>query len=201
MRARERRALERTAYHEAGHAVAAYALRKRVSSVTIVPDTESGTLGLVIHGGLGRAVDRYSVGDRPGIQCDLRTERALERTIMIRCAGFIAEARFAGRRNWVGSRQDRLDVLDMAEIVTGADPAASSAYVAWLEQRAAWIVGCPPYWAAIQGLAAVLLERRELRGLAPRRVIVAAIEAWQEREAPEIAALMRRQAQAARRAR
>jgi ATP-dependent Zn protease len=45
MNERARRQLERTAYHEAGHAVAAYVVHRGNRSVSIIPDESDGTLG------------------------------------------------------------------------------------------------------------------------------------------------------------
>jgi ATP-dependent Zn protease len=42
-----------TAYHEAGHAVAAYELRLPFRYVTIIPDEEKMTLGHIIYRGFG----------------------------------------------------------------------------------------------------------------------------------------------------
>jgi hypothetical protein len=42
---RERRALKSTAYHEAGHVVAAFTLRRGIKHVCIVPNFEMGALG------------------------------------------------------------------------------------------------------------------------------------------------------------
>lgn len=49
MRARERERLRRTAYHEAGHVVASYALRRGIAKARIVPNEEEGSLGRNIN--------------------------------------------------------------------------------------------------------------------------------------------------------
>src|SRR3954465_12559822 len=76
---------ERTAYHEAGHAVVALALGRPVAHVSVLPGREH--LGLCEF---GKGVFRPS-------------EDWLEREILIGLAGLAAEARFTGDYAWAGA--------------------------------------------------------------------------------------------------
>src|SRR3990170_4851648 len=81
--------LERTAYHEAGHAVAAYKLRRRISRVSIVPDPEDGTLG---HCSYSQLWNDFN----PEIYDDSKTTQRLETLILTALAGVAAEPRLSG---------------------------------------------------------------------------------------------------------
>src|SRR5947209_3102570 len=96
---RARKRLEVTAYHEAGHAVAAFNVGRSFRHVTIEPGDES--LGHLLH-------DRFSRSFKPDIAMSKRTEATIEDHVLIGMAGMAAERRFVGRsrRNWRGGRQD-----------------------------------------------------------------------------------------------
>jgi ATP-dependent Zn protease len=90
---------EATAYHEAGHAVIALALRRGLSRVTIVPDDEAGSLGHC-------AGTRTGEWFQPDVDRSGRARRFIEDRVIILFAGFHAEHRFAGRRNHRGAASD-----------------------------------------------------------------------------------------------
>jgi ATP-dependent Zn protease len=86
-------ALEATAIHEAGHAVAAWLLRVRVNSATIIP--HSGALGHVTHANPLRGVDlEWDDSDRARLRA--------ERYIKVCLAGPLAQKKFNPRsyRHW-----------------------------------------------------------------------------------------------------
>lgn len=167
--ARKTLRLERTAYHEAGHAVAAFLMRRRVLSVTIVPDEDAGSLG---H-------NRYGVlpNIHPDYEIDSRTVRVIEREIVVSLAGWAAEARLdaSARReaSYLGD-DDWHKAYDLATYVTGS-PEEMEAYVNWLWVRAKYMIALPPQWAAVKGLASDLLERRRIGGRRVREVIKTAM--------------------------
>ncbi len=80
-----------TAYHEAGHAVAAYLLKRSFNYVTIVPDEEKGSLGHVRFRGFGENFD-------PAFDYSPQMRLRLEREIICSLAGDAAESIHLGRR-------------------------------------------------------------------------------------------------------
>ena len=88
--------LKRTAYHEAGHAVAYCALGRRFDYVDIVPDEHSE----------GRCVARRFFGERFEKAVafgDSRAMKELENRLMISLAGTVAEKLLTGRHNWIAA--------------------------------------------------------------------------------------------------
>ncbi len=91
-KSRSRKRLERTAYHEAGHAVVSVVLRKRLRSVTIQPDPSiEGNLGLCSYGDPGHIEDPDDVLEHR------RMKKKFEREIITTLAGVPAS---------VGSRSE-----------------------------------------------------------------------------------------------
>ena len=93
--------LERTAYHEAGHAVAAASFGCRFGMLTLYPDAESES---AITGPL--QIDLFKCAFPPG-----QPERLLQ-VLTILWAGTAAEAQLTGRRIApdVAERYPRLDL-------------------------------------------------------------------------------------------
>jgi ATP-dependent Zn protease len=85
----------RTAYHEAGHAVACLKLGRGFLCVTIVPDQDS-------DGEVKRTKAPKS-----------KSERWLEREVLISLAGLAAEKRYVGRTDWKGARSDTSQASDL----------------------------------------------------------------------------------------
>ncbi len=66
-----------TAIHEAGHAVLQVVLRLGVQSVTIVPNSQAGSLGVSAHSGdYGRAAEQLGDDDDETFQLKLYAEDA-----------------------------------------------------------------------------------------------------------------------------
>ena len=78
----QKKKLEKTAYHEAGHAVAAFLLRKRFSYVTIESGEDS--LGHII-------LKRFRDSFQPDVDEISKIRRPLEKDIMISLAGNAAD--------------------------------------------------------------------------------------------------------------
>lgn len=158
--------IERTAYHEAGHAVAAYVRRLRFTSISIIP--YRGTLG------------RCEFSETPVI-IDLKSprighaRRRVETLIIVSLAGVIAECLLTGRNNWRGAHADLHDAADYAAYVTGSEDELG-AYVRWLWEHTRMLLAAPPCWLAVQGLAAALLEDRHIGERRARAIISEAIE-------------------------
>ncbi|HEX3345555.1 MAG TPA: hypothetical protein VHS09_13320 [Polyangiaceae bacterium] len=141
--------LAATAHHEAGHAVASVILGHRFHYVTIEPG--DGNLGHVLY----PASDRRF---RPDESWTPIAERRVRDAILVMLAGYIAEAKFTGRNNWLGSRGDRDGAADLAMRACGSTEEVN-AYLAWVDARARSLVRV--WWRRIERLAhALLVERR-----------------------------------------
>jgi hypothetical protein len=158
--------LESTAYHEAGHAVMAYHVRRRFKYVTI--EQEEDSLGHIL-------LSRWPKGIEPGIDSGARVENYLKNSILIDLAGHAAERLFKGRNNWVGSRQDVQTAVEFADYVCGSNE-ESQAYVKWLFIKARNIIRLEPYWDSIKALAKELLIKKKIGYMAARKIIKDASE-------------------------
>jgi hypothetical protein len=162
MNARQR---ERVAYHEAGHAVAAYLLRRAFRYVTIIPK----------EGSQGHVMPRQRPGGQPyQLGDDVADGRRAERMIMVLLAGITAEAIRYGRRppRWI--RQS-----DIAQAIAwaccGAEPAVDPGgpwcWIEWLFRRTRYLLEAPRAWVAVEALAHALLQASRLSGPQARRII------------------------------
>ena len=123
-----RSVLEATAYHEAGHMVAALRLRVRIRTATIIPG--DGYLGKVKHERLFPKIE-IEAGDIN------RIEGKISKQIVISLAGPIAQRRFNPRswRHYHG-QHDHETAADLALKINGRDEKATDAYLKWLSLRA-----------------------------------------------------------------
>jgi hypothetical protein len=153
-----------TAYHEAGHAVAAHMLDIPLRHATVVPNHEEGSLGHVLYGRLSPKMIEalQSGGLTPGMRAKI------ENIVIATFAGGIAEHRYRGRRNLVGTTHDRHMIIDFLEPISGNIPELE-AYALWLEQRAINLVA--RFWDVVEVVAAALLERHTLTGAQIRSAI------------------------------
>lgn len=152
-RARSTR-IERTAYHEAGHAVVAFFSRHlgKTKDVTIEPDAQAGTLGC--H----RRWPTPSL--RPDADVTRRDRLRLEEGIVVFLAGPIAERQRAGRWDHVGADRDRRCAVDMASYLVSGDQKLN-ALLQRLDVRAERLVH--RYWAEIEAVASALLKEPTLK--------------------------------------
>jgi hypothetical protein len=173
-----RRSLERTAYHEAGHAVASFALNRAVRRLSVVPGDNSE----------GRVLNHELRNFHPDYERDARTLAKVQREIMILLAGGIAQAKFQGHRRGLGTDQDFRCAYLLAEHMCDSDE-ESEALVAWLHERTRLLLNRPWHWRAVQDIARELLGHRELSGRAARRIFTAAARLYfQEQAAMDAAA-------------
>jgi ATP-dependent Zn protease len=148
---RERTPREATAYHEAGHAVAAWTLGYRPTTATILAAGDSA--GQVRH-----------ENPFPGISLEFdgsdRTRLRVERAIMICFAGPVAQKRYrpTSWRGWHGAA-DYATAAELAFRVCGSREIAS-AFLKWLDLRAGSLIA--DHWDAVERVAAALLERGAL---------------------------------------
>src|SRR3954471_6910286 len=146
--------LRPTAFHEAGHAVAAYVLGRPIKHATIVP--EQWKLGHVRLGGRHHAqrLETTTVG----VQARFR----LECDVIGAFAGPEAERRATGRANNVGARSDHGYAADVALALAGGDEKEANAYIRWVRRRAERLI--EQYWTQVEAVAALLMERRTVTG-------------------------------------
>jgi hypothetical protein len=147
---------ERTAYHEAGHAVVAYHLGIEIRHVTIVPNHSSA--GHLAHGDLFCA---------RGVGSD---EANLERAIQLALAGPLTQTRFhrpSYRRR--DGRQDYDCATGLARYLAGS--AGEREFLRYQERRTNDLID--HYWNEIERVARALLECDELSGAAVKKIIEA----------------------------
>ncbi|HUP60782.1 MAG TPA: hypothetical protein VNA69_10225 [Thermoanaerobaculia bacterium] len=162
-----------TAYHEAGHAVMARLQRCHFTAVSI--DLEHG--GCVWMRSSFRRM-------RPDIAATtVRLRDAFEREYMTCYAGSLAQERFTGRRAELFEYED--DALLAEEMLQRVCSrlAEARAYHRYLLARARTELFLPPHWNAVHVLAATLMDARELRGAAAKRLIDGAMTAPTARSA------------------
>lgn len=168
---------EGIAFHEAGHAVAAYLLQAPIAEVSIVPDGDTA----------GRCVARRVIGVAPGttLRNILRDDRAAaERSAMIAMAGRAADALYLKLDTQSGdvlpldtlmrNVGDINYALDLFLALSGSEDTARR-YVAVLALRVEALLKVAPNWAAVESLARVLLVSRSVGGGRALAVIMRAI--------------------------
>src|SRR5262245_5781087 len=142
---------EATAYHEAGHAVAALALDRPVVKVSIRADRDR--LGICAF---GKSVFRPS-------------EDWLEREVLIALAGMAAEARHTGTYDRGGAGRDLLYARKLAVQRAGNERQAER-----LERRllakAENLLDRGANWRAVERIAAELLRAGEMSGRQARHL-------------------------------
>ncbi len=141
---------EATAYHEAGHAVAALALGRPVHRVSVLPDAVY--LGLC----------EFRKGQyRP-------SEDWLEREILIALAGIAAEARHTGNYAWDGAARDRQHVRRLA--VQRAGERQAERLERRLLSKVEHLLAQEGHWRAVELIAAELLRCGVISGRAARHL-------------------------------
>jgi hypothetical protein len=158
--------IERTAYHEAGHAVAAYMRHLRFTGVSIVPS--DSTLGRCEFIATSVTIDVKA-------RALSRTRRHVETLIIISLAGVIAEGLLTGRTNWGGAHADLHDAARYASYVTGSEDELG-AYVRWLWEHTRTLLSARPCWPAVREVAAALIADGHIGERRARRIIADALK-------------------------
>ncbi len=155
------RRLIAAAFHEAGHAVAAYHLRVRFRRVAVGGNepTELGWLELWP----AQAVPADGVPD-------LRTEHAVERRVIVLLAGAQAERMGVGRARYLGSSLDFYEAVRHAGQLCRTR-AELSAYLRWMQLRVRALVESPGWRQPIEALADQLRQHRRLGAREARAII------------------------------
>ncbi len=158
---RSQRRLVAAAFHEAGHAVAAYHAGVRFRRVAIghITARELGWLELWLT---PRAAPDGAV--------DIRAEQAIGRSVIVLLAGSQAERMALGRAKYFGSGLDFFEALRYAGYL-GRTRAEMSAYLRWMQFRVRTLVHSPTWRQPIEALAACLVQRREVGVHEARRII------------------------------
>lgn len=155
-----------TAYHEAGHAVAAWRLRIGIKSVSIeAQDCSAGRLHF--SSPIDITTLDYDSTDR--------TRMRVERQIIIALAGPQAQRRYAPRSMRAWHSVGDYETAGSLALWLNGDGETASAYLKWLELSAAKLVASN--WWLVDLMARELLERGTLRGKDIRPTIQSAIAA------------------------
>ena len=163
------KALESTAHHEAGHAVAAYQLGQPIKSVTIIPDDDSS--GSV-------STDPYFSGDEWDQLIRVNSEdisggmqQRLENDVLVCLVGPAAQKRFNffGYRKFHGE-QDRKIAMNWLRLLEG-DNQILGYYFRMFDLRARNFVQRSTNWGLICHLAETLLAKPTLTGDEVKSVI------------------------------
>lgn len=142
---------ERTAYHEAGHAVVALALGRQVRWVSIVPER---TLAGICE--FQKAVIRP-------------TEDWVERELMIALAGLAAQAGHEGDYDWGGAEHDLRYARSLALKRAGTERAGERLTKRVLSKTEN-LLGRDGHWEAVEQIAAALMREGEISGRAARHL-------------------------------
>jgi hypothetical protein len=138
-----------TAYHEAGHAVVAIALRKNVERVSI----EANQLRL------------GQCKLKKGVHGPLKD--AVETEVLILLGGVGAEARHTGEYAWEAAGGDMSQVRALLQSRPGG-PRQMNRYEQRMLDKAEHLLNQPGVWAAIERVAAELLRNTTISGRAVR---------------------------------
>lgn len=154
------KALQATAYHEAGHVVAA--LDRKIPFRYVTIEQHDGSLGHVAGGDL--PFD-------PEADCsDRRTKEKIENLIFYTLAGGEAERAFAGRSNHAGAKSDYGHAVRLAECLYG-NPEVRDAYLRFqVTLTRNWVKSFGPA-RDIRVVAEALLKHRKLSRAAVRKAL------------------------------
>jgi len=153
-----------TAYHEAGHAVAAIYLNVSIEKVDIIGHERAA--GRVIYADPDQAeqeiIDMWNAGDRD----DARVVQWVEHRLIVTLAGAIAQRRFSPCSDWkYGMGHDNIAMpgSDIQTVIGRIDELGfrgkvAATYRAYLEAQAEALI--IKHWPAIKKLAETLLWRK-----------------------------------------
>jgi ATP-dependent Zn protease len=167
MKRRSKASERSTAFHEAGHAVAAVVLQKGFSYATIVPDKDKDTLGHVNYHRVGLSMDEFRRQEF-GIEQTIN-KRKVEREVMISLAGDIAERCVNGGRFHPGSTQDYHTAFDYADVLTFGNTPESEALVHRLFKVTEQLV--KDHWTAVTQVAEELIELKTVKAARIRAIV------------------------------
>lgn len=153
--------LRRTAYHEAGHAVACYELRVKFKYLTIIQDEDRNSLGHIL-------INRFYENFKPDMQEVSNIRQRIEKIVMTDFAGVIAEKIYAGRHNWRGARSDTHEAVDMLDYLVSSSKELT-AYADWLMIRTEQMLSFN--WYKVEALAEELMKHQKIGYRKAREII------------------------------
>ena len=160
-RSSKQKRLEKTAYHEAGHVVAAYCVGRGFRYVSIEPGENS--LGRMMY-------QKFRDSFHPDYDENIKIRLPLEKVIITGLAGYVAEKIFTGRRGLTGAVDDFQRAFDYACFITGSVE-ETSAFVKWLLIRTENMLRLPHNWAAVQAIAGELIKVKKIGYNKARKII------------------------------
>ena len=156
--------LKRTAYHEAGHAVACYFLHLPFKYVTIEP--EGDTLGHLKPFPSPKSFN-------PEIDDEIKTLIRIEKNIITYYAGKAVEFILTKKSNKIVGSDDQ-NAWDLACYYCGG-PEETEAFLKWMWERTInWVQNPDFHWDAVEALAQELLKKSRLTSKEARQIIKAA---------------------------
>ena len=150
-----------TAYHEAGHAIAAHVLGRQIKRMTIVPNKSENYAGCVFFG-KQPSVKGIDTDPSPKIR------RAAEQRILVSLAGLCAQRLFNPRtcRSFHGHEDFKVILLYVGHLMRENE---TEPFLKWMEVRTENILR--DNWKAVEVLADELIRRRELTGQEAHQII------------------------------
>ena len=161
--------------HEAGHTIMAYLFHRGIEKVSIQAENEKGLEGYILFTDDAkmkalkqRLIQNNAPRDDDFSYKALKDRALIEREVMIKQAGYLAEKIHAPDADVEGFEKDIKDIDTWLGLLAPNEKELN-AYAAWLEMRTrSWLEF---NFYLIEGLAQILLKHKELSGRAVRRAI------------------------------
>jgi hypothetical protein len=136
------------AYHEGGHAVAAWTFELPIDYVSIVPDERSA--GRLQHGPIQQPTAAAAI------------QAVSHAHLIVLYAGAAAQRRFAPRSNVADGSNHDYGVAGLTALGSCRDPAAGHALIRWARAEAKALIA--ERWAAVTAVADALMKREVISG-------------------------------------
>jgi hypothetical protein len=163
--------LDDIAYHETGHAVMAYLLRKKFHSITIDSnklDDETGGLFRLVHS--KKRIDSLS---------KFGYSKEIEQHIRIILAGEVSVGIFSGQEKWDMSQADINASFRLVQNQCSPCEKEVNAYIDWLVLSVQNDLKLPQNWCLVCAVAQSLLEHKTLSYRKTYEIIKAAHDEYQ----------------------
>jgi len=161
----EKRSTQNVAYHEAGHAVAHLVMNVPMRRASIIP--KENTLGFVSVQKSPRWLTHLFEFGNPWE--NNRATRYILAAIICYMAGKIAEKKFTGRNNNLGSKSDMEMTYRLAETIC-FDNDEIRALLKWLSLHTEKLIS--KHWESVDVLAKKLLDEKSLSAKEIRKTLI-----------------------------